>query len=104
MKTLYRIENPVTQLGLWYTGYGEFRPMDESRALIPMEYDPEVAGGWYSACENLAQLDDWFTTEERKALAEIGYHTYKFEVRDYKIKHGHAFFRRATTQSMEVFL
>lgn len=60
----------------------------------PMDFDPEFAGGWYSGCDNLVDLRNWFSPSDVAELSKAGYNLYKFEVKEYRFANGHAWFRR----------
>lgn len=103
MATLYRVENPDTLIGLWYNKEGiktdfirDFGGMNKD---LPMEFDENFAGGWFSAGENLEQMKNWFNAEDVATLSQAGYGLYQIEVPHYRIGHGangieHALFRR----------
>lgn len=101
MPTLYRVENPDTMAGLWYDGQGNFteyvKTLDEGQCRdLPMPYDLSVAGGWFSACDNLADMANWFSQRDLEQLAVRGYGLYEVTVPDQDVKPlaGHAVFRR----------
>lgn len=104
MPTLYRVENPTTKGGLWYTEDGRFtefvRTLDGYRnADLPMGFEEHMAGGWHSAVDDLSMLQHWFNFDEMTQLEERGYGIYAFDVEDYRIGRSetgieHAVFRR----------
>lgn len=99
MPILYRVENPNTMVGLWYTATGEKTDFiktipDAMNRDLPMEFDPNFTGGWYSAGENLPQMKNWFSANDVAVLSQAGYGLYKIEVNEYRSEHGHAWFRR----------
>ena len=99
MPTLYRIENQSTMVGLWYnqdgtkTDFIKTIPNSLSGDL-PMDFDPSAAGGWFSACDNLPDMKNWFSTNDVVELSKAGYNLYKVEVNEYRQEKGHAWFRR----------
>lgn len=101
MAVLYRVENPDTAEGLWYDGWGNFteyvKTLDDGHCRdLPMPYDPAIAGGWFSACDNLDDMSNWFSLEDLDQLAERGYGLYEVFVPDGDVREvsGHAVFRR----------
>lgn len=101
MPTLYRVENPDTMAGLWYDGQGRFteyvKTLEDGQCRdLPMPYDPAVAGGWFSACDNLADMSHWFSRRDLDQLSVRGYGLYEVTVpdRDVRPLGGHAVFRR----------
>lgn len=99
MVTLFRVENPITKVGLWYDEDGNFtefiKTLDNAQCRdLPMEFDPDVAGGWVSACDNLPDMKNWFAPKDVAALSEIGYGLYGYEVEDYRTVGGHAVFQK----------
>ncbi len=99
MPSLFRVENPLSRIGLWYDAEGNFtefiKTIDNAQcADLPMDFDPEIAGGWSSACDNLPDMKHWFSASDLAALQEIGYGLYEIEVDDYRTYNGHAVFYR----------
>lgn len=101
MSTLFRVENQATEIGLWYNSDGTFtefiKTLDEAQSRdIPMGFDPQMkdGGNWVSACDNIPDMKNWFSTKDLQALQQIGYGLYAFEVPDYRIVNGHAVFLR----------
>lgn len=101
MTTLFRVENPLSKVGLWYDEDGNFtefiKTLDDAQCKdVPMDFDPDFAGGWASACDNLPDMQNWFAAKDIAALQEIGYGLYGYEVAEYRIANGHALFRKDT--------
>jgi hypothetical protein len=99
MPTLYRVENQITMIGLWYNAEGEkvdfVKTIPQSLCHdVPMDFDPEFAGGWYSAGESLEQMGNWFSANDVSVLSQAGYDLYRVEVPEYRQANGHGFFRR----------
>jgi len=101
MTTLFRVENPLTNLGLWYAGTGEFtefiKTIDNAQCRdLPMDYDPTMkdGGNWISACDNLDDMQNWFSPSDLHQLQQVGYGLYTFEVPNYRQANGHAIFLR----------
>lgn len=98
MPTIYRVENQNTMIGLWYNAAGEkvdfIKSIDGMNKDLPMDFDPDFTGGWYSAGENLPQMKNWFSAQDVVTLEQAGYGLYKIEVSEYRQANGHAWFRR----------
>jgi len=100
-RTLYRIENPHSMAGLWYDGEGRFteyvKTLDHGQCRdLPMPFEPGLAGGWFSACREVAQLQSWFSPADLLQLAGRGYGLYEIRVSgsDCREVGGHFVFRR----------
>jgi hypothetical protein len=97
---LYRVQNLVGHTGLWYNRDGVFNPViiripNAKSAALPMEYDPTYSSGgeqWYSACDKLADIREWFTAEDLREFSSLGYGFLGIEVRHYRRHNGHAIF------------
>ena len=102
MATLYRVENPISQQGLWYKTDGTFNPFIKTltNALakdLPMGFDAQfkVEGlDWVSACDNLPDMRNWFSTQDLMELDGRGYNLYEFTVNRYRAVNGHAVFAK----------
>ena len=101
MPTLYRVENPDTNIGLWYNEFGEKTDFIKHQiegaqcADLPMDPDPSVyadGGAWYSACDNVADMSNWFSPSDLKQFEQAGYGLYLFDVTEYRTVSGHAIF------------
>jgi len=98
--TLFRVENPNTNQGLWYRKDGSWNPhiftLTEGVARdIPMGFNPEfkVEGlEWYSACDDLKKMEQWFSFQDLVELGQQGYGLYAIEVSRYRDVYGHAAF------------
>ncbi|MGW9405368.1 hypothetical protein ACWGQ2_15515 [Arthrobacter sp. NPDC055585] len=100
-RTLFRIENQQSMAGLWYDGDGRFteyvKTLDHGQCRdLPMPFDPGLAGGWFSACSEVAQLQSWFSPEDLAQLARRGYGLYEIRVSEAECREtgGHFVFRR----------
>lgn len=98
---IYRVENPDTMAGLWYDGAGNFtefvRTLDDGQCRdLPMPHDPELAGGWFSACDNLTDMSHWFSISDLEQLEGLGYGLYEITVPEADVRPagGHVVFRR----------
>lgn len=101
-QTLYRVENPITMQGLWYDKDGRFNPLITKLSNakcrdLPMGYDPllKVDGlAWYSACDNIPDMQNWFSHQDLIELQALGYGLWEFDVARYHVTNGHAAFGR----------
>lgn len=103
MATLYRVENPITMVGLWYNNEGEKTDFIKHQiqgaqcADLPMDPKQEIygdGGRWYSACDNIPDMRNWFSVSDLQQFKQAGYGLYLFEVPEYRIADGHAIFLR----------
>lgn len=100
--TVFRVENRETMQGLWYDKDGNFNPFittlsDAKCKDLPMGFDPamkEAGLSWFSACDNLPEMRNWFAFQDLVELAQAGYHLYRFEVTAFKQVPGHVVFTR----------
>lgn len=101
MPTLYRVENPVTNIGLWYNEFGEKTDFivndieDAAAAALPMPKDETIygdGGRWYSACDSIPQMGEWFSISDLNQFKKKGYGLYVYEVEDYRQVPGHSIF------------
>lgn len=110
MPVLYRVENPATDVGLWYNKFGEktdfikHQIKDAQCADLPMDPDLSIyadGGKWYSACDNIPDMRNWFSVSDLQQFKKAGYGLYLFEVPDYRMANGHAIFLREQAISIE---
>jgi hypothetical protein len=102
MAKLYRVENPISQQGLWYRTDGTFNPFIKTltNALardLPMGFDPafKVEGlDWISATDKLSDINHWFSPQDLKELEARGYSLFEFDVTRYRTVNGHAVFAK----------
>ena len=102
MATLYRVENTLTDIGLWYNGFGEktdfivHEIQDAQCRDLPMDFDPAFkdGGDWRSACDSLESMREWFSMSDLKQFTQKGYGLYTLEVPNYRMTNGHAIFLR----------
>lgn len=91
-KTIYRYENPTTQVGMWYNANGEFNPFivnltDGKAKELPMPYNPlqkKDGKDWYSGVGDLESFVHWFSVQDKKELIEAGYKLYRFVVTEWQ--------------------
>lgn len=109
MATIYRVENPSTDIGLWYNKFGEKTDFIKHQikgaqcADLPME--PDLAtyadgGRWYSGCDNIEDMRNWFSVSDLKQFEAAGYGLFKFDVSEYRQANGHAIFLREKALSI----
>lgn len=70
-----------------------------------MGFDPAFkADGldWFSACDNLEDMSDWFSKDDLIELGEQGYHLYKFTVDTTRSLNGHVVFTRQHVRGSEI--
>lgn len=102
MSKIYRVENPMTWQGLWYRKDGTFNPFIKilTNAIsrdLPMGFDPQFKVGgldWFSGCDNLNDMRNWFSAQDLAELQGFGYNLYEFTVEQYRTVNGHAAFAR----------
>lgn len=90
-KVIYRIENPITNNGMWYNHLGEYDPFilrltDGKSKGLPMGYNElhkRDNRDWYSGTDSRDQLEDWFSLKDVNELMESGYYLYKFIVTEW---------------------
>jgi hypothetical protein len=102
MWKLYRVENPSTDLGLWYSAEGELtefiKTLEHGQCRnLPMPHDPRMkdGGDWLSACDNLPDMRHWFSEADLRELDAKGYRLFEIEVTGYRHASGHAIFLRS---------
>lgn len=102
MSTLFRIENPITEVGLWYNSEGKKTDFikhgikDAMNASLPMDYNEEYTKGghWYSACPTIEMMRDWFSDSDLFQFKQAGYGLYIIDIPEYRMIDGHAIFLR----------
>ena len=101
MPLVYRMEQIDSPQGLWYTTEKLLKPIVGDLGLrvssLAMDFDPEYARdgiAWFSGCSSVAQLDEWFNTQEREVLRQQGFSLVQYDTefaRDYA---GHVIFSK----------
>ena len=101
MTRLYRIENPLTMQGMWYSGEGLYTGLitrfgDALCQDVPMDFDPQfkIGGDWFSACDTVEGLRAWFSKNDISRLQSMGYGLYEFRPDHTRTVNGHAVFLR----------
>ncbi len=103
MSTLFRVEHPTSGIGLWYREDGvkvdfiRHELVDALNRDLPMDHDPDLVGGWFSAAESLEQLAQWVSASDVVQLRDRGHVVYAVEVASYRQAAGpydHPVFRR----------
>lgn len=109
MPTIYRVENPITNIGLWYNSQGEKTDfvkhgiVGAQCADLPMPKDESTygdGGRWYSGCDNIPDMRNWFSISDLNQFKQAGYGLYLFDVPEYRIADGHAIFLREKATSI----
>lgn len=82
--TLYRVENLIVPIGLWYLPNQHqchlVHDLDLSGRDLPMDYDEKIAvDKWKSAAESLDQLKFRFNLEDLNKLIPLNFKLYEIE-------------------------
>jgi len=103
-RTVYRIENPLTQVGLWYRADGAqvdfIKTIEDAKCRdLPMGFDPNLVGGWVSGTHSIEAMADWLTASDAEQLIAAGHGLYEVTVdeRGFRMTrepYVHAVFRR----------
>lgn len=99
---VFRVENPKSDQGLWYTTKAEFNPIIGKLGLkaaeLPMDKDPAVYAkdgiAWYSGCESLSDLYEWFSVSEMGKLREVGFKLMMYNSELVVPHYGHVIFSK----------
>jgi hypothetical protein len=89
MRTIYRIENPNDNNGMWYSG--EAKPRKRIHILcpdgiakdFPMPINPLHRKDdkiWQSAGKSIENMNQWFTSSDALNLLKHGFKLYEFKV------------------------
>jgi hypothetical protein len=90
VKTFFRVCNPQSEQGLWYSFNGEHTGLIHTRfnfctnSELPMPHDKNIQG-WLSATDTLEGLWKWFTKEDIKELQKHGWFIHAYEVDLFKL-------------------
>lgn len=95
---IYRIENQnLPDRGLWYTREGEFKPLvtrlKSPLAELPMPFDPNAVG-FFSGCDSIQQLRNWFKFHDLVQLRRMGFELFVYKSRNFKEAEGHLLFSK----------
>lgn len=107
---IYRIENPNTMVGMWYTIDSQpsnyIYSIDGISKDLPMPYEPEHYGQggkkWFSGCHEKELMFHWFSLDDVKRLAADGYLLYEFEASEYQVEEYQTIFTREGIVSQRV--
>ena len=110
LKTVWRLENPETEAGMWYNKHGELDPfiMTLTEGIskdLPMEkHERYGANGkrWYSGCHSLKLMERWFSLMDVFELINAGYHLMRFEVSEFVVEENQTIFTREGIVSKEI--
>lgn len=92
-RKIYRIENPISESGMWYDKHGNFNPVINQICpkgicrYMPMDYNPEHkkdGKDWYSAGKSIENMQDWFSAEDACLLIKNGYGLYELTITEYQ--------------------
>jgi hypothetical protein len=84
---IYRIENEVTNHGMWYRIDGTLDPFihkltDGKSKNLPMEFHERYSKGgrkWFSGCGSKEMMQHWFSNLDAFELLQNGYRLFEFE-------------------------
>lgn len=85
MTLLYRVENLITNRGLWYnsedqSASGVVTDLKLSNMMLPMDPTELLSNeSWKSAAESLEQLAFWFNKEDLNKLIPLGFNLYEID-------------------------
>lgn len=99
---IYRIENTITNHGMWYKEDGTYDPfilkLTEGKSKhLPMEHHERYSEGgikWFSGCDSVEMLKQWFSKQDVFELLQSGYGLYEFECSQYKQEENQTLFSR----------
>lgn len=102
-KTIYRVENPVTEHGMWYDNKGIFEPIihrlcpNGISKNLPMEFNPDHkrdGKDWFSAGKGIDNMQSWFSYEDIHLLLKNGFNLYEIKVSEWQEKDCEVLFTR----------
>lgn len=92
-RTIYRIEIPHANRGMWYNENGELDKEinrlcpDSIAGNIPMPYNPKHRKDgrvWNSAGKSIENMNQWFSREDAETLVNNGFKLYEFVVTEWQ--------------------
>jgi hypothetical protein len=100
--TIYRVENPNTEQGLWYSHDAKFNPLIRQLSNakcrdLPMGFDELYSAqgrAWYSGTDSIEQMQDWLPWQDLVELQHLGYGLYELDVQEFKQVPGHVIYTR----------
>lgn len=111
MRTIYRIEDPNTMNGMWYSQDGSFQPTihelcpNSVAKDFPMGYcaDHKKEGKkWYSAGKSKENMHFWFSKEDALNLLNNGFYLFEFTVNEWFEKEHEILFTREGVVSKSI--
>ena len=110
VKQIYRIENLETMRGMWYDKNGNYNPFIEqltegvSKDLPMEEHERYGKGGfrWYSGCDNIEDMQRWFSVQDAVELSQANYQLYLYTVKDFVEEEHQVLFTREGIQNKKI--
>jgi hypothetical protein len=110
MPIVYRVEKPNSNQGLWYTTDGLLQPVVHQLGLacasLPMEPDSAYAEdgiAWYSGCDTISGLLNWFSPKELMLMDLHGFKLMEYNSEYVKDYAGHQIFSKGHLLSSKEF-
>jgi hypothetical protein len=99
---VFRVEKPDSDQGLWYRTGGVLQPLVHDLGLacasipMPVEHDEYRRDGidWFSGCDDLDQLQQWFSLSEMKLLKPLGFKLMIYNTEKVRHYYGHSLFSK----------
>lgn len=99
---IFRIENEITNHGMWYRLDGTFDPfikrLTEGKSKnLPMGFDEKFHKEnlkWFSGCSNIADMQHWFSDLDAFELSVNGYKLYEFQSKQFIAEEHQTLFTR----------
>ena len=111
MRKVYRVENPITEHGMWYTKNGIYQPIINELCPngiskdLPMGYNPLHKfdkKDWFSSGKGIENMKGWFSYEDITSLLKNGFQLYEFTVTDYMEQEFEVLFTRESIVDTEI--
>lgn len=107
---LYRIENLETMQGMWYDKNGKFNPFIEqltegiSKSLPMEEHERYGKDGfrWFSGCDNIEDMQVWFSSKDALELSESNYQLFMYTVNNFVKEENQVLFTREGIQDKKI--
>lgn len=99
---IYRIENEITNHGMWYREDGVYDPFilklsDGKSKHLPMEWHDRYYKErlkWFSGCHSIELMRHWFSNLDALELFQNGYKLFEFKSKQYKAEEHQILFTR----------
>lgn len=99
---IFRLENPITQNGMWYNQNGELDPfitnltegISSHLPMEPHERYGNLGRRWFSGCVSTDSIRSWFSDLDARELFENGYRLYQFTSTEHSIEEHQVIFTR----------